>query len=279
MCSRVLGHLILEAPTDAGRDWVCKKVLNCTDEPSLARLAQKYIFTFVGSFKASAGRSQSSTRASSISTPYEGASGLAHGDRRAQALLRDTYRCAVTGTFDAASARDPTVAADGYATSPGAPIATTEAALVIPPSVDMRILARYAGLAGDDPLCPPHSDFHRLENILTLDRAAAHRFSSLDLWLEATGRADEYQIVTWHPDILSPSRRRAAVAFTTTDPITRPIPSAEYLHLHAACARMAHKSGAATYLDVLAKDIALLAVLAEDGSSAGVLAAALSRIA
>jgi hypothetical protein len=48
MCSRVLGHLVLEAPTERGRDWVCKKILNCADEHALALLAQKYIFTFVG---------------------------------------------------------------------------------------------------------------------------------------------------------------------------------------------------------------------------------------
>lgn len=48
MCSRVLGHLVLEAPTERGRDWVCKRVLSCPDEHALALLAQKYIFTFIG---------------------------------------------------------------------------------------------------------------------------------------------------------------------------------------------------------------------------------------
>ncbi|KAI9507642.1 hypothetical protein F5148DRAFT_85824 [Russula earlei] len=47
MCSRMLGHLVLEAPTERGRDWASKKILNCLDEHALARLAQKYIFTFV----------------------------------------------------------------------------------------------------------------------------------------------------------------------------------------------------------------------------------------
>lgn len=47
MCSRVLGHLVLEAPADIGRDWLCRRILGCTDEHALARLAQKYIFTFV----------------------------------------------------------------------------------------------------------------------------------------------------------------------------------------------------------------------------------------
>ena len=67
--------------------------------------------------------------------------------------------------------------------------------------------------------------------------------------------------------------------FTTTDLKSRPVPSVHYLRLHAACARVAHKSGAATYIEELARDIARLTVLAEDGSSAGVLAAALARAA
>ncbi len=57
MCSRVLGHLVLEAPTSSGRDWVCRKILSCADEHTLARLAQKYIFTFVGACASSASSS------------------------------------------------------------------------------------------------------------------------------------------------------------------------------------------------------------------------------
>ena len=57
------------------------------------------------------------------------------------------------------------------------------------------------------------------------------------------------------------------------------MPSVHYLRLHAVCARVAHKSGAAMYIEELARDIARLTVLAEDGSSAGVLAAALTRVA
>jgi hypothetical protein len=54
MCSRVLGHLVLEAPTERGRDWVCKRILGCPDEHALALLAQKYIFTFIGACASSA---------------------------------------------------------------------------------------------------------------------------------------------------------------------------------------------------------------------------------
>lgn len=91
-------------------------------------------------------------------------------------------------------------------------------------------------------------------------------------------RNGEYQVVTWHPGTL-PAFRQRTTSFTTPDLRTRPMPSVHYLRLHAACARVAHKSGAATYIEELARDIARLTVLAEDGSSAGVLAAALTRVA
>lgn len=188
------------------------------------------------------------------------------------ALERDAYRCVITGSVHSASVI-------GAVTLTGAPIAAMEAAFIIPPSVDMRTLSRYAGFSSDDPLCVPAPSFYRVENLLTLDDDAADEFRSLNVWLEATGREDEYQIVTWNPNTLAASRRQTDVAFLTADPGARPVPSVHYLRLHTACARVAHKSGAAVYIEALARDLATLSVLAEDGSSAGVLTAALSRIA
>jgi hypothetical protein len=54
MCSRVLGHLVLEAPTERRRDWMSRKILRYPDEHALALLAQKYIFTFIGACASSA---------------------------------------------------------------------------------------------------------------------------------------------------------------------------------------------------------------------------------
>ncbi len=61
-----------------------------------------------------------------------------------------------------------------------------EATFIIPPSVDIRMLSRYAGFAGDDPLCEPAPSFYRVENLLTLDDDGADEFRSLNVWLEAT---------------------------------------------------------------------------------------------
>ncbi|KAI9507643.1 hypothetical protein F5148DRAFT_1203009, partial [Russula earlei] len=110
--------------------------------------------------------------------------------------------------------------------------------------------------------------------MLTLEHDVSVEFKSLNVWLEGT---KQYEIVTWHPHTL-PASRRCAITFRTANHKMRPLPSVHYLRLHAACARVAHKSGAATYIDELAKDIARLTVLAEDGSSASVLAAALARV-
>jgi hypothetical protein len=61
-----------------------------------------------------------------------------------------------------------------------------EATFIIPPSVNIRTLARYAGFSGDDPLCEPAPSFYHVDNLLTLDDDAADEFRSLNVWLEAT---------------------------------------------------------------------------------------------
>jgi len=191
--------------------------------------------------------------------------GGAHSDYQENRILvleRDAYKCTITGT-------------SGSDSGSGALLDVTP---IIPPSVDMRTLSRYAGLPSDDLLCDSTPRFYRMENMLTLDDDASDAFRGLNVWLEKTERNGEYQIVTWH-SLTVPESPQYMTTFTATDLKARPIPSVHYLRLHAACARVAHKSGAATYIEELARDIARLTVLAEDGSSAGVLAAALARAA
>jgi len=56
------------------------------------------------------------------------------------------------------------------------------------------------------------------------------------------------------------------------------LPDPELIALHAACARVAHMSGAAEYLDILERDAEEMAVLASDGSSAYLLRGLLSLV-
>lgn len=53
------------------------------------------------------------------------------------------------------------------------------------------------------------------------------------------------------------------------------LPNPQYLRIHAACCKVAHLSGAAEYLDEAYRDMEMLQVLTNDGSSAQVLDVAL----
>jgi len=55
-----------------------------------------------------------------------------------------------------------------------------EATFILPPSVDIRTLARFSS---DDTLCETAPSFYHVENLLTLDDDAADSFKSLDVGL------------------------------------------------------------------------------------------------
>lgn len=68
-------------------------------------------------------------------------------------------------------------------------LAATEATPIIPSSIDIRTLSRYAGFSKDDPLCDRAPSFYRVENVLTLVNDTSCEFRSLNVWLEETVRS------------------------------------------------------------------------------------------
>lgn len=82
--------------------------------------------------------------------------------------------------------------------------------------------------------------------------------------LEGVGYEAESGIL----DNLNPAR---LVTFTTPDPDRLPVPSREYLALHAACTKVAHFSGAGEYADSVSSEMEDTSVLSSDGSSAAIL--------
>jgi hypothetical protein len=62
-----------------------------------------------------------------------------------------------------------------------------------------------------------------------------------------------------------------SVTFTTPDQDKLPVPSPDYLAIHAACAKVAHLSGAAECIDKLYEDMDDSETLAPDGTSASML--------
>jgi hypothetical protein len=68
------------------------------------------------------------------------------------------------------------------------------------------------------------------------------------------------------------------ITFTSSDPTNHPVPSPEFLTLHATCAKAAYFSGAVAYLDKFDEDMADLGVLAGDGESVDILTHALTSM-
>jgi len=117
-------------------------------------------------------------------------------------------------------------------------------------------------------------NIHRLENILTMGIDLHTRFDSLLIWLEE----DPITTNRYHvrgKDATFTSNLPATVTFTTTTPF--PLPDPRYLCIHAACAKIAHISGAGEYIDTIYKDIEDMRVMATDGSSVEALRYALTH--
>jgi hypothetical protein len=68
------------------------------------------------------------------------------------------------------------------------------------------------------------------------------------------------------------------VIFTTPDPVKLPVPSPVYLAIHAACAKVAHLSGAAEYIDNVSRDMEDMRTLDPHGSSSDVLEHAIFQL-
>jgi hypothetical protein len=66
------------------------------------------------------------------------------------------------------------------------------------------------------------------------------------------------------------------VTLRTTDPDLA-LPDGRYLRLHAACATVAHLSGATEYIELLYREMEETVVLASDGTSAEILSLALEH--
>jgi len=80
---------------------------------------------------------------------------------------------------------------------------------------------------------------------------------------------NEYKLEAAKPFILNDYPEY--VTFKTPDPVQFPVPSAAYLAIHAACARVAHLSGAGACIDKLYRDMDDSTTLDPNGASAEML--------
>ncbi|EGO02895.1 hypothetical protein SERLA73DRAFT_176352 [Serpula lacrymans var. lacrymans S7.3] len=224
-----------------------------------------------------------------------------HREAKEQALIRDGFRCVVTGKYDV-KGEDLSIVTLTEVLDAGG-IVNTECAHIIPDSVYFNISAKtdtdtsaekdYSSSAlavlkhfGYNIESLNGEKFHSLFNVMTMEKDVHDWFDRLQMWFEKTVscRLDSWILVLGHCIYTQPSlncyrvctARRGyvvphTVTFTSSDPINLPLPSGELPALHAACAKVANLSGAAKWLDKIADDKDNLETLAPDGSSSNVL--------
>ncbi|KAG7440318.1 uncharacterized protein BT62DRAFT_1050811 [Guyanagaster necrorhizus] len=212
-----------------------------------------------------------------------------HQEAKKSALARDNYRCLLSGTMDLNSYLDHDELRAQLPEGMCAHIfsESTNVGMDDP----MKIFSSCS-VVSSDLLCPKkdyaanawtiikHFGFsnilkdleggniHRLENILTLQYDLHVHFDNLALWLEPTVRfphfllsrltnsqdiENRYKVGTTMDYIFELRIVPRFVDFTSTRS-DLPLPSKEYLCIHAACCRVAHMSGAVEYLNCLGDD-------------------------
>ncbi|KAF8575615.1 hypothetical protein K439DRAFT_1369508 [Ramaria rubella] len=303
ICSRLLGYMIIYAPTEAGRMNITKELNSCIKGAAqLYQLAKFFIDRYLRVFKENKGRAPAA--ASHFSRPSFDAMQERlklllecppknHSDAKAAALIRDDYHCMVTGVCDMASFKANDRVKE-MARAKKLKIRPTQCAHIFASYTSQNISGEnqdgpklnYAASAwaameriGSVLLPDELNDaaVHRLENILTLEGGVHEMFDSLYLWFEATvslNVPNSYHVCSTNPELIEDIS--SPVIFTSMHP-SLPLPDPRYLALHAACAKVAHLSGAGEYVESVYRDMDSAEVLANNGSSADVLETALAR--
>lgn len=155
---------------------------------------------------------------------------------------------------------------------------STHCAHIFPEFTDANITARYATSVwavldrfGYSALREElnGSSVNRLENVITLEPSLHSFFDSLQIWFTETEEPDRYKLAATR-DVFLVQRPKYAT-FSTPNPQRLPLPSPTYLAIHAACAKVAHFSGAGEYIRKILRHMEDTRVLAEDGGSAELL--------
>ncbi|KAH9855765.1 hypothetical protein C2E23DRAFT_549173 [Lenzites betulinus] len=168
---------------------------------------------------------------------------------RKQALVRDGYRCMVTRTLGDDFS-------ELWSTSDGS-TQPLKCCHILPEVLGSHnakdehtiasawtMLHRFGYGALLDKLSG--ANIHRLENIMTLTMVLKKRFDTMLIWFEPIGNeVNCYRVGVGPPHTHQSFGLPHTVQFTTEENLSLPDP--ELLHIHAACSRIAHMSGAAEY--------------------------------
>ncbi|KAF9555074.1 hypothetical protein CPC08DRAFT_781926, partial [Agrocybe pediades] len=286
---RILGYLLHFIPSRTGLDSLARQIKECSSDNDLLQLGQTYYDQYLRPFKFNRGRTSGSPRSSPMSRPSfdtlddmmtayltgdatpesfttaKRKVGASYHKERLPALVRDGFRCVISGSYDSdALDANEQLRNQRLAQKPLPRRVYTECVHIFPASVNQDI--------------PPGSDeniqasmlwkIHRLENVMTLEVNLHFFFDRLQLWFVATGEPNQYTIRNVYGSEFE--CEGTVVTFKSSKP-DLPLPSPVYLAIHAACAQVAHLSGAAKLMDQYEREMEDGLVLCPSGDSAGLL--------
>ncbi|KIJ55227.1 hypothetical protein M422DRAFT_23837 [Sphaerobolus stellatus SS14] len=287
---RILGYLLIHAPSDEAHKTVELEIVSCEEKKdALLELGELYYEHFIRAFRSN--KDEIPSNHSSLASfdtiadmtkdlLEEAPQNLSNAKKRA--LVRDGFRCLITGRVD-----------ENYAlknhellqkvTCEKLRTAYTQCAHIISEFISSgitegsdksqcaatvwAILKRFGYPTLLDELSG--SKVHRLENVITMELNLRQRFHNLRIWFTPTDHLNQYKLEARYPFLLT--GYSPLVTFTTSDERNLPVPNPAYLALHASCAKVAHLSGAAEYIDQVLSDMEEAGVLSADGASADVL--------
>ncbi|KAI0712657.1 hypothetical protein C8Q76DRAFT_797492 [Earliella scabrosa] len=293
VAARVLGHGLLLAPNDVGHNALVQDILACAHEQRvLVALAHLYVHGLICVFYNPKGPTPSVTPRLPLETAVhdpdlqlESSSSNAE-NLRVLTLLRDNYRCVFTGRVDMDHEDIATDVGPLTKTTPTnvAHIISqslTEDISGVTPTVLAKfewartsgaIIEHFGGFSVHDVL--GQDDLHSLKNAFTASLDPHMRLDVLDIWLTPAMDAQRQVIpgtydVIHFKDCLHTTDINPRVVFRSlsVDDVKIPAPDPRIIALHAACARVAHTSGAMDYLREFYRDTDSIAVMTQPNAA------------
>ncbi|KAI5991204.1 hypothetical protein EDD15DRAFT_2169557 [Pisolithus albus] len=292
---RILGYLIRHFPSDNIGPFVREIVTISGKHQALLDLGERFYVYFVKLFTSKKGR----TPMASSHPSRESVDDLVakvedelkdarqnHQKGKKLALIRDGFECVVPKAYDREIVYNNQ--ALQQAVLDGADAKCTDCAHIFPEPISSEttpvgslpemnfennaatvwaVLDRfgYRNLRQD----LNGARIHRLENVMTMDTCVRMDFDTLRIYFTATEVPNRYKLEAFREIYLC--QRPRYVTLSTPDADKYPLPDPTYLAIHAACAKVAHHSGAAEHIKKVVERMEDTLDLAEDGGSSEVL--------
>ncbi|KAI0749190.1 hypothetical protein C8Q80DRAFT_1119548 [Daedaleopsis nitida] len=280
VAARVLGHGLRYAPNDAGHDALVRDILSCNgNQPWMAVLAYLYVYDLI--------RVSSTVYNPKGPTP---AVTPAFTPRASLEVAAPNPHLLQRSSSDASTLRALEVAAN---ITPWTKAAIANVAHIITKSPTDKfhgithqdkwastagaMIEHFGGFSAHDVL--GEDNLHSPKNAFIASVQAHTTFDHLDMWLTPAMNAQQ-QVIPYTYKICHPEGREARLGAIDID-VDRPVvfrnlifngeiipaPDHRIIALHAACAKIAHMSGAVEHLRELYRDTESIAVMTEPNAT------------